>query len=71
MEALEIVGRQRAGGGPAAARGRGQRDAHYLVLPRDPERVRPLPGVGVLNKPLTKETLQALVEEHFGRLIEC
>jgi CheY-like chemotaxis protein len=36
------------------------------MLPRDLERVQQLPVAGVLNKPLTKEKLQAVVEEHFG-----
>lgn len=36
------------------------------ILPRDLERVQQLPVAGVLNKPLTKEKLQAVVEEHFG-----
>jgi CheY-like chemotaxis protein len=36
------------------------------LLPSDLERVQLLPVAGVLNKPLTKEKLQAVVEEHFG-----
>ena len=36
------------------------------ILPRDLERVQQLPVAGVLNKPLTKEKLQAVVDEHFG-----
>ena len=36
------------------------------LLLSDLERVQQLPVAGVLNKPLTKEKLQALVEEHFG-----
>lgn len=36
------------------------------LLPSDLERVQQLPVAGVLNKPLTKEKLQAVVEEHFG-----
>lgn len=36
------------------------------LLPDDLERVQQLPVAGVLNKPLTKEKLQAVVEDHFG-----
>ncbi len=36
------------------------------LLPHDLERVQQLPVAGVLNKPLTKDKLQALVEEYFG-----
>ncbi|OWP65083.1 response regulator [Hymenobacter amundsenii] len=36
------------------------------LLPSDLERVQQLPVAGILNKPLTKEKLQALVDEHFG-----
>jgi len=35
------------------------------LLPQDLARVRQLPIAGVLSKPLTKEKLQALVDEHF------
>ncbi|AMJ65011.1 response regulator [Hymenobacter sp. PAMC 26628] len=36
------------------------------LLPSDMERVQQLPVAGVLNKPLTKEKLGAVVAEHFG-----
>lgn len=36
------------------------------LLPQDLERVRQLPIAGVLSKPLTKEKLQALVDEYFN-----
>ncbi|MFD1468649.1 response regulator [Hymenobacter caeli] len=36
------------------------------LLPRDLERVQQLPVAGALNKPLTKEKLQAVVAAHFG-----
>lgn len=36
------------------------------MLPSDMARMQQLPVAGVLNKPLTKEKLQALVAEHFG-----
>jgi DNA-binding NarL/FixJ family response regulator len=35
------------------------------LLPQDLERVRPLPVASVLNKPLTKEKIQDLLEEYF------
>ncbi|MBO2009828.1 response regulator [Hymenobacter negativus] len=38
------------------------------MLPSDMERVQQLPVAGVLNKPLTKEKLQAVVAEHFGEV---
>ena len=36
------------------------------MLPSDMERVKQLPVAGILNKPLTKEKLQDVVDEYFG-----
>lgn len=35
------------------------------LLAQDLERVRQLPIAGILSKPLTKQKLQALIDEHF------